>query len=168
MLLTFGPPELAPFLGKWIRDEISASRKVANLTFGKETLKKLYACGSYAQLQRCLAEDPELAEKYKRRLDASGGESSFIVGPREITSDRASPDGVNRTTRYPVLGLHKEGRTTVVTSTYRGGPMGLELRMRKEWLLVSERYFGRAATLFPRSPVFRYYRAPNARTKETT
>jgi hypothetical protein len=161
-VLTFGPPELAPFLGKWIRDEISVSRKVANLTFGKEALKKLVACSSYAELQRCLAEDPELAEKYKRRLDVSKGESSLIIGPREITSDRISPNGANRTTRYPVLGLRKEGRTTVVTSTYRGGPMGLELRMRKEWLLVSERYFGRAASLFPRSPVFRYYRAPNA------
>lgn len=37
-------------------------------TFGKESLKKLYACSSYGELQRCLAEDPELGEKYKRRL----------------------------------------------------------------------------------------------------
>jgi hypothetical protein len=105
-LLTFGPPEFAPFLGKWVRDEIPVSRKVANLTFGKEALKKPYACSSYAELQRCLAQDPELAEKYKRRLEVSGGESCLIIGPREITSD-VSPNGTNRTTRYPVLGLRK-------------------------------------------------------------
>jgi hypothetical protein len=131
-VLTFGPPELAPFLGKWIRDEISVSRKVANLTFGKESLKKLYVCNSYGELQRCLAKDPELGEKYKRRLILSGGESFLIIGPREITSNRISPNGTNRTTKYPVFGLRKEGRTTIVTSTYRGGPMGLELRMKKE------------------------------------
>jgi hypothetical protein len=161
-VLTFGPPELAPFLGKWIRDEISVSRKVANLTLGKEAFKRLYACGSYEELQQVLAEDPGLAEKYKARLGLSGGESSLIIGPREITSDRSAPNGERRTVRYPVLGLRKEGRSTIVASTYRGSAMGLELRMRKEWLLVSERYVGRAAELFPRSPVFRYYRAPNA------
>ena len=161
-VLTFGPPELAPFIGRWIRDEISVSRKVANLTFGKEGFKKLYACSSYGELQRSLAEDPELFEKYEARLKLSGGESSLVIGPREISSNRASPDGAGRSVRYPVLGLRREGRTTVVASTYRGSPMGLALRMRKEWLLVSERYYGRAADLFPRSPVFRYYRAPKA------
>ncbi|MGC9992627.1 MAG: hypothetical protein ABSD52_09595 [Candidatus Cybelea sp.] len=161
-VLTFGPPELAPFLGKWIRDEISVSRKVANLTFGKEGFKKLYACSSYGELQRCLTEDPELAEKYKRRLELSGRESALLIGPREITSDGSAPNSERRTVRYPVLGLRKEGRTTIVASTYRGSAIGLELRMREEWLLVSERYVGRAAELFPPSPVFRYYRAPTA------
>lgn len=159
-VLTFGPPELAPFLGKWIRDEISVSRKVANLTFGKEGFKKLYACGSYAELQRCLGDDPELAEKYAARLGLSGGESSLVIGPREISSFGSSPNGEGRTVRYPVLELRKEGRTTIVATTFRAGPMGLALRMRKDWLLVSERYHGRAAALFPRSPVFRYYRPP--------
>ncbi|HLY00971.1 MAG TPA: hypothetical protein VKR56_00590 [Candidatus Cybelea sp.] len=61
---------------------------------------------------------------------------------------------------YPVLGVRKEARTTIVETTYRGSRMGLALRMTKEWLLVSERYYGRNAQLFPRSPVFRYYRVP--------
>ena len=159
-VLTFGPPELAPFLGKWIRDELSVSRRVGSVTLGKEGFKKLYACGSYEELQRSLAEDLALAEKYNARLKLSAGESYLVIGPREISSHRGSRDGEGRTVRYPVLGLQREGRTTIVASTYRGNPMGLALRMRKDWLLVSERYQGRAAALFPRSPVFRYYRTP--------
>jgi hypothetical protein len=159
-VLTFGPPELAPFLGTWIRDELSVSRKTANLTLGKEEFKKLYACGSHEELQRCLAADPALAEKYKRRLSLSGGQSFLLIAPRELTSHSTRPNGTPRTVTYPVLGVRKEARTTIVETTYRGSRMGLALRMTKEWLLVSERYYGRNAQLFPRSPVFRYYRVP--------
>jgi hypothetical protein len=31
--------------------------------------------------------------------------------------------------------------------------------MQKQWLLISERYSGREAQLFPRSPVQRFYRS---------
>jgi hypothetical protein len=35
-------------------------------------------------------------------------------------------------------------------------------RRQQGWLVVSERYYGRAAMLYPRSPVFRYYQDPVA------
>ena len=62
-----------------------------------------------------------------------------------------------------VIKVFAEGRKVVVESiSLRAGApdrhIGYVLRMNNQWLLVSERYYGAQTRLFPRSPVFRYYR----------
>jgi hypothetical protein len=127
---------------------------VANTVFGKDDFKKLYGCRSIDALRECAAADPPLAEKYKARLQLSKGTQYLRIAPRTIVWVHATKDP----TEYPVLGVAKEARSTIVKTLYRGSPVDWVLRMRHEWLLVSERYYGRAKQLFPRSPTFRWYR----------
>lgn len=163
-VIAFRPSPLSPFVGKWILDPLSVSRnKVVKSTLGAEGLKKLWACGSMEERAACVAADPELAARYTN-LRRTGGDSHLVVTLQSLTftwwrGESAEP----KTSAYPVMRVAMEGRKAIVhtiSAPERGGrPIAYVLRRSQEWLLVSERYAGRAAQLFPRSPVFRYYAA---------
>lgn len=161
-VIDFGHSPLSPFVGKWVLDPLSVSRnKVVKHALGEDGLKKLWACGSMQERAECLAGDPELAARYDS-LRRSGNVGELVVTQQTIafTWPRAgSPDG--KTSVYPVLRVSAEGRKVIV-HTFNGRargnqPISYVFRFSKDWLLVSERYTGRAALYFPRSPVFRYY-----------
>lgn len=165
-LLEFRPASpLSAFLGEWVLDPLSVSRnKVIKGVLGEDGLKKLWNCASVEDRAQCLASDPELATRYQSLLRI-GRESRMVVTPKAITFNRpqiaAAPA---RTSVYTIARVSSEGRK-VVAHTFdtrperRGHPIGYVFRMNKNWLLVSEQYYGREAQLFPRSPVHRYYPA---------
>ncbi len=157
-VVDLAPSPLGPFLGKWIRDPLSVSRnKVARRLVGAEGFKRLWACGSIDELRRCLASDPELARDYQACDHLSKGR--LVIAAKQLTwveEGLGFPPG--RTTSQTIAGVRAEGRKVIVRSSSAGRQIEHVLRMRKEWLLVSEQYLGERARLFPRSPVFRYYR----------
>jgi len=166
-VISFSQSPLTPFLGKWVRDPISVSRnKVARRTLGDDGLKKLWACGSMQESLQCLEEDPALAEKYQALLQIGGlgGQSDIEITLRTMVWNNSAtgPNSI-KTSVSQVIKVSAEGRKVIVESiSLRAGApdrhIGYVLRMSKQWLLVSERYYGAQARLFPRSPVFRYYR----------
>ncbi|MGA8728185.1 MAG: hypothetical protein WB608_05485 [Terracidiphilus sp.] len=166
-VISFTPSPLTPFLGKWVRDPISVSRnKVASRTLGEDGLKKLWACESMQECLLCLREDPALTEKYQALLQfgAFSGQNQIEITHRTIAwNDSSTRPNSAGTSVSQVIKVSAEGRKVVVESiSLRTGVparhIGYVLRMNKQWLLVSERYYGAQAGLFPRSPVFRYYR----------
>lgn len=160
-VVTFPPPSpLDPFLGTWIRDPMSVSRnKVAKRALGEDGLKRLWGCRSIAELRHCLEADAGLAEKYAA-LCQSGAEGELVIARRTLTfSRRATRLAQARTVTSAITRVTAEGRMIIVHNAPRPAVSGHALRRRGEWLLVSERYAGRNALLFPPSPVFRYYRA---------
>jgi hypothetical protein len=163
-LIGFPQSPLSPFLGEWIRDPISVSRnKVAKGRLGPDGLAKLWAFGSMADLTEYLATDPELAERYKV-LTAIGRESRLVVTPQSITFNNSGVASIPpKTSSFQVVNAIAQGRKVIaetieLTGARRGHRIGYVLRMNKQWLLMSEQYYGAQARLFPRSPVFRYYR----------
>jgi hypothetical protein len=157
-IVYFTPPPLEPFLGTWIRDPLSVSRdKVAKRMLGEEGLRRLWSCGSMAELRRALRDDRALAEKYDA-LRRTGSEGRLVVDRRLMTwVEIATAYTPARTRSAPITGIRAEGRIVVVQSG-RSTVSGHALRQKDEWLLVSERHSGRNAECFPRSPVFRYFR----------
>lgn len=163
-VISFRPLPLSPFLGKWLLDPLSVSRnKVMKGRLGDEGLKKLWACASMDERALCLAGDPELASRYQFVLGL-GRERSLVLTRKAITFTRAQSGTIqSKTTVLSVVRVTAEGRKVVVHTIdtrpeLRGRPMAYVFRMNKQWLLVSERYSGREAQLFPRSPLHRYYR----------
>jgi hypothetical protein len=163
-VISFSSSPLGAFLGKWLLDPLSVSRnKVMKGRLGDEGLKKLWACASMEERAQCLAGDPELASRYQF-VPGLGRESSLVLTPKAITFTRAQSGTIRaKTTELSVVRVTAEGKKAVVhTIDTRpelcGRPMAYVFRMNKQWLLVSERYIGREAQLFPRSPVHRYYR----------
>ncbi len=151
-------------LGEWVRDPMSVSRnKVAKNTLGAEGLTKLWAFGSMAELTEYLTSDPQLEERYKS-LGGVGGQNRLVVTPQTITFYRSGSASVPaKTSEFQVVRAAAEGKKVIaktieLTGARRGQSIGYILRMNKQWLLVSEQYYGAQARLFPRSPVFRYYR----------
>jgi hypothetical protein len=143
---------------------MSVSRnKVGKHIFGADNLTKLWAFGSMAELTEYLASDPELAEKHRARA-ALGTESRLQITPQTIAFNRSEVGSIPpKTSSFQVVRAVSEGKKVVaetieLTGARRGQRIGFVLRMNKQWLLVSERYYGAQARLFPRSPVFRYYR----------
>jgi hypothetical protein len=159
-VLAFPASPLAPFFGTWIRDPMSVSRnKVAKRTLGEDDLKRLWRCGSIAELRQCLQEDAGLAEKYAA-LCESGAEGRLVIARHLMTWSRsATPLAPERTVSSAITRVTAEGRMIIVHNAPRPTVSGHALRRKGEWLLVSERYAGRNALYFPPSPVFRYYRA---------
>lgn len=162
-VLAFRPSPLSPFLGKWSLDPLSVSRnKVVKRTLGDEGLKKLWAFNSMQERAQYLETDPELAERYRSLLGLARA-SHLVITMQTLTFDHAQSAALPpKTSTYSILNVTREGLKVIVNTIdmrpeLRGRHMGFALRMNKQWLLVSERYSGRAAQYFPRSPVFRYY-----------
>jgi hypothetical protein len=158
----FPQSPLTPFLGTWLLDPLSVSRnKVVKRILGEDGLKKLWNCESILERQRCLDADPDLAQNYHALLEI-GSPRHLVVTPQTLTWNRLQSAALPAETAvYPVMRVTSEGKKLIVRSVdtrpgARGLPIGYVLRMSKQWLLVSERYEGRAAQLLPRSPVFRY------------
>jgi len=165
-VIRFSPSALAPFVGKWVRDPISVSRnKVVKRMLGEDGLKKLWACDSMQEQTECLSQDPALAEKYQAllRIAGPGGDNHIVVTLQTIAFNDSANAPAAKSSVYQVVKVTTEGRKVIVDSidlspARQGGRIGHVFRMNKQWLLVSERYYGAQARLFPRSPVFRYYR----------
>jgi hypothetical protein len=154
------PSLLEPFLGTWIRDPMSVSRnKVTKRALGEDALKRLWRCRSIAELRQCLQEDAGLAAKYAA-LCQSRAEGQLVITRRTLTFTRTAMRFVEaRTVTSAITSVTAEGRMVIVHNAPRPTVGAHTLRRKGEWLLVSERYAGRNALLFPPSPVFRYYRA---------
>jgi hypothetical protein len=154
------PSLLQPFLGTWIRDPMSVSRnKVTKRALGEEGVKRLWSCRSIAELRQCLQDDAVLAEKYAA-LCQSRMEGQLVIARRTLTFSRSATRFVEaRTVTSAITRVAAEGRMIIVHNAPRPTISGHALRRKGEWLLVSERYAGGNASLFPPSPVFRYYRA---------
>jgi hypothetical protein len=163
-MINFPQSPLSPYLGEWIRDPMSVSRnKVGKRLFGADGLTKLWAFGSMTELTEYLASDPELAEKYRARA-ALGAESHLQITPQTITFNRSGIGAIPaKVSQFQVVRAVAEGKKVIaetieLTGARRGQRIGYVLRMNKQWLLMSEQYYGAQARIFPRSPVFRYYR----------
>jgi hypothetical protein len=161
-VISFPQSPLTPFLGSWAIDPLSVSRnKVVKRRLGEDGLKKLWSCPSLQERALCLASDPDLAQKYQELLK-TGIQRYLVVTPQTITWNRMqSTHFPENTTVCPVLRVASEGRKAIVhTVDMRSGaqrvPVAYVFRMSGQWLLVSERYEGRRAQIFPRSPVHRY------------
>ena len=154
------PSALDPFLGTWIRDPMSVSRdKVAKRALGEGAVRRLWSCRSIAELRQCLQDDAGLAEKYAV-LCASGAEGRLVIARRTLTFSRAATRFAEaHSVTSAITRISAEGRMVIVHNALRSTVSGHALRHKGEWLLVSERYAGRNALLFPPSPLFRYYRA---------
>lgn len=157
-VVAFKPAPVTPYLGAWVRDPISVSRlKVAKRILGEEGLKRLWACASIADLRAILAGDAELAGRYARCEALSNGR--LEIAQRELTfisHGAGFPEPSIRT--LPIASITTEGRTVTAHLPPGHQESGYALRMNKQWLLVSVRFSGRRADLFPPSPVFRFYR----------
>jgi hypothetical protein len=163
-VIGFPQSPLSPYLGEWIRDPMSVSRnKVAKSKLGADGLTKLWAFGSMTELTEYLATDPELAERYKA-LAGIGRESRLVVTPQTITFNNSGVASIPaKTSEFQVVRAVTQGKKVIaetieLTGARRGQRIGYVLRMNRQWLLMSEQYYGAQARLFPRSPVFRYYR----------
>ena len=164
-VIEFRQSHLSPFLGEWLLDPISVSRnKVMKRVLGEDGLKQLWACASIQERTQCLAVDRDLTDRYQAAIRLAG-DSRMVVTPETVPFHRARGAAVPaKTSVYTITRVTTEGRKvtahTVDTCTERRShPVGYVFRMSKQWLLVSEQYYGREATYFPRSPVHRYYAA---------
>jgi hypothetical protein len=163
-LIGFPQSPLSSFLGEWVRDPMSVSRnKVGKRMLGAEGITKLWAFGSMAELTEYLASDPELAQKYRAHA-ALGAESRLQITPQTITLSISGIGSIPAgTSQFQVVRAVAEGKKVIaetieLTGARQGHRIGYVLRLNKQWLMMSEQYYGAQARLFPRSPVFRYYR----------
>jgi hypothetical protein len=158
-VLAFKPSLLKPFLGTWVRDPLSISRnKVVKSKLGTDGLKLLWNCHPIEDVRQCLRDNGELAANYEA-LRGVGCESRVVISSRVITwIDEETTYRPAKTVSSPITGVSLDGRKVIVNASSGRTVSGYELRFKQSWLLVSERYSGRNALLFPKSPVFRYYR----------
>lgn len=167
-LISFRPSPLSPFAGNWALDPLSVSRnKVVRRTLGAEGLKKLWAFPSIEDREQYLSTDPELAGQYRSVLQIVRPKTLEVTLKTICWRDAQSGSQPAQETLLPVLRVSAEGRKAIVHSIdtnpgRRGQPLTYVFRLSKQWLLISERYSGRAAQLFPRSPVHRFYRSTQA------
>jgi hypothetical protein len=164
-VISFRPLPPSPFLGKWLLDPLSVSRnKVVKQTIGEAGLKKLWACGSMEERAQCVADDAELANRYQSVVHL-GRKKSLVVTLETICWSHAQGASLPAEEAVlPVMRVAVEGRKVIVHSVEtrpgrRGRPLAYVFRRQKQWLLVGERYSGREAQFFPRSPVQRFYRS---------
>ena len=164
-VIPFAQPFLKPFLGEWILDQVSVSRnKLSKLLLGEEGAKKLWACASIDEINQIVGADPELGDKYRAML-GERTEGRLTVAPAAIlwTPPRAGL-AVATVLSYPVMKIVRQGGAIVVHSLdprpgRRGRPAGLRLRLSKNWLMMSEEFFGRKAEILPQAPALRFYPA---------
>jgi hypothetical protein len=150
---------LRPYFGVWRLDPLSVGRRRASRRpLDDPGRAALWKCGSIAELREMLAADAALAQRYEalatrivRRLDVRAARLTFFS---------LNGAGEPREESCPVVKVAAEGRSVIAEVATRGQLIGYVFRRQKGWVLVSERYYGRAAMLYPRSPVFRYYAEP--------
>ncbi len=92
----------------------------------------------------------------------TGGKDHMVIMRETITrfNEGYPPNIPDKTSVFPIMAVTTEGRGVVVQTfdRERGTPIGFVFRMKREWLLVSGKHYGRQTQIFPRSPIFRYYR----------
>jgi hypothetical protein len=118
------------------------------------------------ELTDCLKADPALAEKYQALLRVAGfGTGSHMAISLQAIAWQDANNAADPAASwvFPVLRVAAEGRKVIVHTVdtrpeKRGKPIAFVLRMNQQWLLLSERYQGAQARIFPPSPTFRYYR----------
>ena len=147
---------LRPYLGLWRIDPLSVGRrKKASSPLNDPGFARLWACSSWAEQKALLDADPALAERYRAR-NAWNDRTLEVTAAHLIF--RSSANGAPREEACPIVKTTSEGRSAIAQVVTRNQLTGYAFRRQKSWILVSERYYGRAATLYPRSPVFRYYK----------
>ena len=149
---------LRPYLGLWRLDPLSVGRRrrVSNV-LEAPGFARLWDCASFAEREALLAADPELAARYAAR--SAQIDRTLEVSPARLVFSGPT-HGEPRESACPIVKVTAEGRSVIAQVLSRGQLVGYVFRRRQGWLVVSERYHGRAATLYPRSPVFRYYQPP--------
>ena len=146
---------LRPYVGFWRIDPLSVGRrKQSTSPLNDPGYALLWKCVSFAKRKDLLAADPALAARYEA-LSARIDRTLEVSVRRLIFS--GSRNGEPRASTCPVVKVTNEGRSVIAQVISRGQQIGYVFRRQQGWLVVSERYYGRAAMLFPRSPVFRYY-----------
>jgi hypothetical protein len=103
-----------------------------------------------------LASDATLAHRYAA-LCTSRDERKLEVSAAHLIFRNTNAAGLPRNESCPIVKITTEGRSVVAQMTTRGQCIGYVFRRLHSWILVSEKYYGRAAMLYPHSPVFRYY-----------
>lgn len=149
---------LRPYFGLWRIDPLAVGRRKRSTSpLNDSGYAQLWKCASLEERSEVLADDAALAARYavlSARIDRT-----LEVTPGRLTFSGTS-DGTPRESAYPIVKVTSEGRSVVAQVISRGQLVGYVFRRQQGWLVVSERYYGRAATLYPRSPVFRYYQSP--------
>jgi hypothetical protein len=150
---------LRPYVGLWRLDPLSVGRrKKSTSPLNDPGFAALWNCASILERRELLAADPALAQRYS--AISTGRERQLEVSTARLIFHRTDPAGLPRQETCPIVKATAEGRSVVAQVVTRAQLIGYVFRRQKSWILVSERYYGRAATLYPRSPVFRYYRDP--------
>jgi hypothetical protein len=103
-----------------------------------------------------LASDAALADRYAAQC-TSRAERKLEVSAAHLIFRNTDAAGLPRNESFPIVKITTEGRSVVAKVTTRGQCIGYVFRRLHSWILVSEKYYGRTAMLYPRSPVFRYY-----------
>jgi hypothetical protein len=150
---------LRPYVGLWRLDPLSVGRRRVSNALEDPGFARLWDCASVAEREALLAADPELAARYEAR--STRIDRTLQVSPARLVFS-GTTSGEPRESACPVVKITSEGRSVIAQVLSRGQLVGYVFRRRQDWLVVSERYYGRAATLYPRSPVFRYYQPPAA------
>jgi len=131
---------LSPFLGQWHLDPLSISRnKIAKRILGSDNVKMLWDCDSMDELIQAIRTCAELRAKYEQLLTYDLGRS-MLVAPQSITRHTVgNPSFPAETVVLPVLGVTTEGKNVVVKTKWHGRPCDYVLKMKSEWLMVTER-----------------------------
>ena len=149
---------LRPYVGFWRIDPLSVGRRKRSTTpLNDPGYAMLWKCASFAERNGLLAADPALAVRYEA-LSAKIDRTLEVSVGRLVFS--GTGNGASHESSCPIVKITSEGRSVIAQVISRGQQIGYVFRRRQDWLVLSERYYGRAATLYPRSPVFRYYRDP--------
>lgn len=151
---------LRPYFGVWRIDPLSVGRrKQSTSPLNDPGFALLWKCASFSERQDLLAADPALGARYEAR-SARIDRTLEVSAGRLVFSGTAS--GKPREETCPIVKITSEGRSVIAQVVTRQQLIGYVFRRQQGWILVSERYYGRAATLYPRSPVFRYYQSTPA------
>ena len=149
---------LRPYFGVWHLDPLSVGRrKKSSSPLNDAGFTLLWKCASIAERRATLASDAALAHRYAA-LCTSRAERKLEVSAARLIFRNTDAAGLPRNESCPIVKIATEGRSVVAQVMTRGQGIGYVFRRLHSWILVSEKYYGRAATLYPRSPVFRYYR----------
>jgi hypothetical protein len=109
-------------------------------------------------LRDCLAADPGLAEKYAARLKC-GGEGRLTITPGSLAWREPNAQGGEASNLIVQVARATAKGRQVIVETGAGGA-GYVLRMKNDWLMVSETHVGARQAMYPPSPLFRYHRPP--------
>ena len=145
---------LRPYVGLWRIDPLSVGRRKRSTSPLRDPgYALLWKCASFAERKDLLAADPALAARYEARNSHIDRTLEVSVG-RLIFSGTSSAGSRSETPREsvcPIVKVASEGRSVIAQVVSRDQQIGYVFRRQQAWLVVSERYYGRAATLYPRS-----------------